>query len=236
MITLEIIILVVLFTFISIFIYCNIKITNKLTEIAKYVKEDYVSKKPVDNSRNIKVTLFGVQYKSIDEASRALSIPRANLSRWWKNKDIKEVEKLVKDYQNGIKNNPVAPAKFIIDGKEFTNKTEVAKKLGVKINTFQIWYAQGILVDKLNEYGIDYKKILGIENQPVKKENGYNAVTQCRNRVRITNNILPKYRIKYGNIKPGDEFDSYQQLADYIGCTVGIVYDWVKKGYVEIIK
>ena len=236
MIWIELSILVALLAFIGVFVYSYIKIHNKLAEISLYIKEDYVSKKPQDNSRNIKVTLFGVQYKSIDEASNALGIPRSNLSRWWKNKDIKAVEKLVKDYQNGIKNNPVAPAKFIIDGKEFTNKTEVAKKLGIKIQTFQQWYAQGILVDKLNEYGIDYKKILGIENKPVKKENGYNAVTQCRNRVRITNNLLPKYRIKYGNIKPGDEFDSYQQLADYIGCTAGIVYDWVKKGYVEVIK
>ena len=232
----ELSILAALLAFICLFVYFYIKIDKKLAEIALYVKEEFASKKPADNPRNIKVTLFGVQYKSIDEASNALSIPRANLSRWWKNKDRKEVEKLVKDYQNGIKNNPVAPSKFTIDGKEFTNKTEIAKKLSVKIQTFNQWYAQGILTDKLNEYGIDYKKILGIENQPVKKEKQYNAVTQCRNRVRITNNLLPKYRIKYNNIKPGDEFDSYQQLADYIGCTVGIVYDWVKKGYIEIIK
>lgn len=236
MLWIEIAILALLFVLICLFVYSYIKITNKLAEILLYVKENYVSKKPADNPRYVKVTLFGVHYKSIDEAANALGIPQVNLRRWLKNKDLKTVEKLVKDYQNGIKNNPVAPSKFIIDGKEFSNKTEVAKKLGVKMHTFCNWYSQGILTEKLNEYGIDYKKILGIEDKPVKKENGYNAVTQCRNRVRITNNILPKYRIKYSNIKPGDEFDSYQQLADYIGCTVGIVYDWVKKGYAEVIK
>lgn len=231
----ELSILVLLLAFIGVFIYFNIKIINKLDKIELYVKEDYVSKKPADNSRNIKVTLFGVQYKSIDEAANALNIPRANLSRWVKNKDIKEVEKLVKDYQNGIKNNPVAPTKFMIDGKEFTNKTEIAKKLGVKIQTFQQWYAQGILTDKLKEYGIDYKKILGIDNQPVKKEKGYNAVTKCNNRIRITDFLLPKYRIKY-NLKPGDEFESYYHLAEYIGSSINLAYNWEKKGYIEIIK
>lgn len=231
----EIATLALLLVLICLFVYSYIKITNKLAEIALYVKEDYVSKKPTDNSRNIKVTLFGVQYKSIDEAANALGIPQVNLRRWLKNKDLKTVEKLVKDYQNGIKNNPVAPSKFIIDGKEFTNKTEIAKKLGVKIHTFQQWYAQGILVDKLNEYKIDYKKILGIENQPIKKDVEYNAVTKCNNRIRITNFLLPKYRVKY-NIKPGDEFESFNHLAEYIGSTIGLVYGWEKKGYIEIIK
>lgn len=231
----ELSILAVLIALICVFVYFYIKIDKKLAEIAQYIKEDYVSKKPADNSRNIKVTLFGVQYKSVDEAARALNIPHVNLRRWVKNKDRKEVEKLVKDYQNGIKNNPVEPSKFTIDGKEFTNKTEIAKKLGVKIQTFSNWYAQGILVDKLNEYNIDYKKILGIEDKPVKKDIKYNSVTRCNNRIRITDLLLPKYRIKY-NIKPGDEFASYYQLVEYTGTSINLAYIWEKKGYFEIIK
>lgn len=233
MITLEIIILTLLVILIGVSSFFFIKFSKQLYlidfQINKFIK---TGKKPVPHG----ITLFGNYYDSTQEAARDFKIPSSTLFMWLSKYDINEVERKIKEYEPGA--TVFNTQKIIIDGHEFSGVRETAKKLNVKVPTFEKWYKEGNLEEKLKENGIDYKKILGIENQEVKEEyksKKSNKIRISDNKIKISNMITPKYQIKYG-VKPGDEFDSYKSLADYIGISVNNIYVWEKKRFIEIIK
>lgn len=236
--------------------YHFFKSQNKKEE--KEIKEENFNKSSLEyKHKPHTVILCGVEYKSVKNASDTLGIPITTLDSWIKKYSPEVVDKKIQHYKPA--NNIVERTKYniIIGGKEFSDHRDVAKKLGIAVSTLNRWYRDNIMYDKFNEYNIDYKKILSIEEvieEPVieepkkkvgrpkgskskdKKQIKKSTFSDVKNKkIKISSSIPPKFLVKY-DLKVNDEFDNFDDLKDYTGLGITAVYTWYQKHWIDIMK